>query len=330
MIQQLLFKKIRSKLPPHAILEHEIAKVLNMELAEVFIMIKNGKTLSLDMAIRLANHFGISLNHLEESAETVLPFQFIGFNYNVKNLEDYFYVVLNEFKKVDLFGSRKMVYVASEFPLFSLFQFPELAAFKLFFWGRTVYNLPEFQNQRFDLNFLSDELFDFGESAWEEYLSFSSVEIWSSNIVNDILTQIYFFWKYRVFKSRNDAILICDKVSQLLDHVEMQARIGKKFHPQRKLPKEENFELYYNDVSVSNNTILVQTDSRKLVFVSQNALNFLTTDNDIFFMQTEGWVHQLKNNSIKISLANDRLRRNFFQQMKGNIEFIKQEIRLNK
>ena len=86
-----------------------------------------------------------------------------------------------------------------------------------------------------------------------------------------------------------------------------------------------NFELYYNDVAVSNNTILVQTDSRKLVFVSQNALNFLTTDNDIFFMQTEGWVHQLKSNSIKISLTNDRLRRNFFQQMKGNIEFIKKQ-----
>jgi hypothetical protein len=325
-IQQQLFKAIKAQLPSYSVLENEVAKLLKVDLAVAFELVRNQKTLELSAAVRLANHFGISLNHLEQNTPTIMPFQYIAFNYNVHQLEDYFRLVLAEFQKVDMFGAKKMVYVASELPLFSLFQFPELAAFKLFFWGKTVYNLPEFKNKRFDVNFLNDELVAYGETMWEAYLKFPSTEIWSSNIVNDVLTQIYFFWKYRIFKNKKDAILICDKLSQLLDHVEMQARVGKKFHPQRKLPQEENYSLYYNDVSVSNNTIWVQSTNRNIVFVSQNALNYLTTDNEIFVMQMSGWVHQLQQNSIKISSTNDQLRRNFFLQMKGNIDFIKQEI----
>jgi hypothetical protein len=328
--QQQLFQLIKSKMLPHVILEQEIAKVLKIDLMAAYALLRHQELLSLDHALHLAQHFGIALNQLQSDTPVQTPFHFIGFDYNVNNLEDYFATILNEFNKVDLFGERKMIYVASELPLFGIFQFPELAAFKLFFWGKTVYNLAEFKNKRFEVDFLSNELLEIGENAWQQYLKFPSTEIWSSNIVNDILTQIYFFWKYRIFKTKRDAILICDKVIELLNQVEMQARIGKKFHPLHQLPKEENFVMYYNDVSVSNNTILVQTQNRKLVFVSQNALNYLTTDNDIFYLQTQRWTRNLIENSIKISKSNDKLRANFFHQMKGNIEFIKQEIRMDK
>lgn len=328
--QQQFFQLIKAKIPTHTTVEQEIAKALSIDLMKAFALVRHQEPLSLDATIQLAQHFGISLNDLQSDSVLQTPFHFIGFDYNVNNLDEYFSTILNEFNKVDLFGERKMVYVASEFPLFSIFQFPELAAFKLFFWGKTVYNLPAFKNKRFDVHFLSDELLEIGADAWQQYLKFPSTEIWSSNIVNDILTQIYFFWKYRIFKTKRDALLICDKVIELLNHVEMQARIGKKFHPLDELPKDENYTMYYNDVSVSNNTILVETTNRKLVFVSQNALNYLTTDNEIFFIQTQRWTRNLIENSIKISQTNNKLRANFFQQMKGNIEFIKQEIRMDR
>lgn len=328
--QQILFQLIKSKLPAHSTLEHEIAQALGIEMMEAFSLVRQQMPLSLDTAMRLSSHFGIHLNDLQSNTPAQIPFNFIGFQYNVNNLEEYFYKIIHEFGKADLFGQRKMVYVASELPLFVIFQFPELAAFKLFFWGKTVYNLAAYKDKRFDVNFLSDELIASGEAAWRQYLNFPSVEIWSSNIINDILTQIYFFWKYRIFKTKKDAFLICDKVIELLNHVEMQARIGKKFHPKEALPKTENFTMYYNDVSVSNNTILVKTQSQKMVFVSQNALNYLTTDNEIFFMQSERWANDLMQHSIQISVKNAPLRSNFFQQMKGNVEFIKQEIRLDR
>lgn len=328
--QQQFFQLIKAKIPTHSTLEQELAKTLNIGLMSAFALVRNQQTLSLDATLQLAQHFGISLNDLQSDTPVQTPFHFIGFDYNVNNLEEYFVTILNEFNKVDLFGERKMVYVASELPLFSIFQFPELAAFKLFFWGKTVYNLSAFKNKRFDVDFLSDTLLEIGGNAWQQYLKFPSTEIWSSNIVNDIITQVYFFWKYRIFKTKRDALLICDKVIELLNHVEMQARIGKKFHPLGELPKKENYTLYYNDVSVSNNTILVETENRKLVFVSQNALNYLTTDNEIFFIQTQRWTRNLMENSIKISQTNNKLRANFFQQMKGNIEFIKQEIRMDR
>ena len=245
--QQHLFQKIQSKLPSHTTLEQELVKALHVDLMTAFALVRQQKTLSFDQAVELSKYFSIALGDFQMEKAIQTPFNFIGFDYNVSSLEEYFVTILNEFNKVDLFGERKIIYAASELPLFSIFQFPELAAFKLFFWGKTVYNLPDFKKKQFSLDFLSEELMDIGATAWEQYLKIPSVEVWSSNIVNDILTQIFFFWKYRIFRTKHDAILICNKVIELLNHVEMQARVGKKFHPMGELPKKENFEMYYND-----------------------------------------------------------------------------------
>lgn len=327
-VQHRLIEAIRQKLPPHIALEHALAKATGVSMTTAFEWVRGQQALPLDHAMTLAQAHGIDWNSLSANggAAGTIPFQFMGFNYNVTQLEDYFYRILHQFKQVDVFGARKMVYVASELPLFTLFQFPELAAFKLFFWGKTVYHLPHFEHQQYDRRFLSDDLMMLGEAAWEAYLKFYSTELWSSNIINDLLTQIYAFWQHRIFKHKGDALRICDKVIQLLDHVEMQARIGKKFHPRRKLPDTPNFELYYNDVAISNNTIWVQTPSQQATFVSQNALNYLVTDHPTFCMHTEAWARRLQQNSIKISQGNDKLRHHFFEQMRENIAFIKHEI----
>lgn len=326
--QHRLLAAIRHKLSPHLPLEHALAKATGVPMTTAFEWIRGQAPLPLDHALTLARTYGIDWDSLSANgaAAGTIPFQFMGFNYNVTQLEDYFYRILHQFRQVDVFGARKMVYVASELPLFTLFQFPELAAFKLFFWGKTVYHLPTFERQQYDRHFLSEDLMALGEAAWEAYLQFYSVELWSSNIINDLLTQIYAFWQHRIFKHKGDALRICDKAVQLLDHVEMQARIGKKFHPRRKLPDAPNFELYYNDVAISNNTIWVQTPSQQATFISQNALNYLVTDHPAFCLHTEAWALRLQHHSIKISQGNDALRHRFFEQMRENVAFIKHEI----
>lgn len=325
--QQFLLENIKTKLAEHTSLEHELARLLAIDLNTAFKIVRYQKALTFDQAIILAQNYSVPLDSLNTQQPSIIPFQFNGFHFNVKSLDEYFAAVLEEFNKADLFGSRRMIYAASEIPLFTLFQFPEIAAFKLFFWGKTVYDLPAFQYKQFAIKDFNRDTLKLGEKAWKHYLKFHSIEIWSANIINDILTQIYYFWQHGIFKTKKDAVTVCEKVSELLIHVEQQAVVKRKFHPHLNPPKEENFELYYNDVSVSNNTILVETINRQLVFVSQNALNYLVTDHPTFFMHTDIALRHLMSSSINISgNQSSTLRHNFFGRMRSNIDFIIREI----
>ncbi len=325
-LQALLFEKIKTYVPEHSVLELEIAKVLGCKAEDIFSMLRGQGELSLNDAQKLVQHYAISLDHLQEAKPSVIPFRFRAIDYNLVSLEDYFKALLNELKAVDVFGPRKLTYAANDFPIFSLFQFPLLAAFKLYFWGRTVYNLPSFQSEPFDIKNINTTNLKLGERAWRQYLKMPSVEVWSSDIVNNVLKQIFHAWKYNFFKDKKDALAICDKITALLKHIEKQAELGRKFHPKNYPPKRENFQLYYNEVSISNNTILFATEDLSIAFVLQNTLNYLVTDHRIFCLQTDAWLKNLVQKSTLISLQNEDLRKNFFEKLNQNIEFVKAEI----
>ncbi len=326
-MQKLLFEKVRAKIPAHQPAEFEVAGILGITVNEAFALMRNQSVLSLDAAYKLANRYGLSIDNLERESPSVIPFQFRAFDYNIKDLDDFFIGILEEFRSLDLFGTRKLVYAASEFPLFTIFQFPVLAAFKLFFWGKTVYDLPDFQNIKFKAPTKQSETLLLGERSWKQYLKIDSTEIWSAEIVNAVLKEVYYCWSHNLFHSNEDALAVCDAIVELLKHTEKQAEIGRKFHPAKKPPKSPNFQLFYNDVSVSNNTIMISSEKRKMVFVSQNTLNYLATDNEVFHTQTQVWLHRLTNQSIDITnKKNKQQRNNFFRRLEENVSFVKQEI----
>ncbi len=325
-LQQKLFKEIRKRIPKHSSLELELSRILAKPFIEILEIINYQTELSLNDAKKLADAFGFSIDRLSTYQPSVVPFRFRAMDYNLHSMRDYFHAILSELRNVDGWGPRRLIYAANDFPVFSLFQFPDLAAFKLYFWGRTVYDMPAFRDRQFSLYEIDKINLQLGERAWRQYLKMPSIEIWSSDIVNNVLKQIFHAWKFGFFKENDGAIHICNQVIALLDHIEIQAEQGRKFHPNNYPPKRENYQLFYNEVSISNNTILFSSEDIDVAFILQNALNYLVTDNQAFCLKTEAWLNTMINKSTPISIHNPELRENFFKQLKGNIDFVKQRI----
>lgn len=325
-LQQRLFKELRKRIPKHSSLELELARVLGKEFIEILDIINYQTELSLNDAKKLTDHFKISIDQLTVHQPSVVPFRFKALDFNLHSLSDYFHSILSELRSVDGWSPRRLIYAANDFPVFTLFQFPELAAFKLYFWGKTVYDLPVFRDRQFSLNEINKGNLQLGERAWRQYLKMPSIEIWSSDIVSNVLKQIFHAWKFGFFQKKEDALLVCDQVILLLDHIQLQAEQGRKFHPNNYPPKRENYQLYYNEVSISNNTILFSSEDIDVAFILQNALNYLVTDNPAFCLKTEAWLHTMINKSTLISIHNDELRNNFFSSLKENVLFVKERI----
>jgi hypothetical protein len=325
-VQSQLFRQLRQRIPAHLSAENEISKLLNLTLEQAFQVMRGVVPLTLDQADTLSRTYSISLDALRPSAPTFMSFRFHAVNYDKASLEEYFDTVMDEIKNIDLYGTRQLHYAASDLPIFTLFQFPELSAFKLFYWGKHVYHLPAFAEAKLSLKHFPQEVLLGAERTWKQYLKIPSVEVWSSEVVNNILREIMALWHYGDFASKNDALKVCNQVADLLDQVEEQARIGTKFHPYLPVPNKANYTLYYTEVGINNNNLLVRSETGTTAYVTQNELNFLQTDNEAFLLQQQRWFHGLISGAELISQANTELRTTFFNRLRENIDWVREEI----
>ncbi len=326
-LQKLLFRRVRSRIPAHLAAENEVAKLLSISLEEAFKLMRCVSAISLDQAEKLAATYSIALDNLRPQSPTFLPFQYNAINYNMSSLEEYFDSVMDEIKNIDLYGTRQLYYAASDLPVFALFQFAELSAFKLFYWGKHVYDLPAFSDAKFAIRHFPQESLASAERSWKQYLKIPSVEVWSSEVINNILREVFTLWQRGEFLYRSDALLICDQIGEMIDHIAAQAACGKKFHPYMPLPTKENYTLYYNEIGINNNALLVRSDTGTTAYVCQNELNFLHTENEIYCLQTQRWFFQLMGNSELISQTNTELRERVFAQMHQNVAYVKAQIK---
>ncbi len=326
-LQTLFFRRLRERIPAHLSAENELTKLLHISLEEAFELMRSLKPLSLAQADKIAVYYQLSLDNLRPQAPNTMPFRYDAISYNALSIDDYFGGVLSHFKHIDVYGVNKMHYAANDLPLFALFQFPDLAAFKLFYWGKTVYNLPVFANEQLVLKKFPMEMLQSGERVWKQYLKIPSVEIWSSDCVNNILHEIMTLWQLGEFETKKDAHRVCDSVSELLNQVEEQAIHGRKFHPYMPMPSKENYTLYCTETAINNNTILMQSETGTTAYVCHNKLNYLHTDHEIFCLQMQRWFHDTIINSELISQANSELRTRFFERLRENVAYLKEEIK---
>ncbi|MDI3320916.1 hypothetical protein [Pinibacter soli] len=81
---------------------------------------------------------------------------------------------------MNLFNKREMLYLNKDIPIFYHFIFPELAAFKSYFWMRSILNYPEYANKQFKISeHITDEIRQTGHKLAEAYSQLPSQEIWN-------------------------------------------------------------------------------------------------------------------------------------------------------
>jgi hypothetical protein len=325
-VQTQFFRRLRSRIPKHLAAENEIAKLLHLDLEAAFRLMRGIDTLSLAQAEQLSVAYHLSLDNLRPQAPTFIPFQYNAINYNASSVEAYFDTIMKEIKNIDLYGTRSLYYAASDLPVFALFQFPELSAFKLFYWAKHVYHLPEFTDAKLALKHFPLEVLQSAERTWKQYLKLPSIEVLSAEVINNVLREIIALWHLGEFAVQKDALLVVKQVGEMVDQIERQAELGKKFHPYLPLPNATNYTLYYTEIGINNNTLLVKSDTGITTYVCQNELNFLNTDNEAFCLHTQKWFYQLIGNAELISQANPELRRLFFSRLRDNVKFVLSEI----
>ena len=325
--QQSFFKYVKGLLPAHLSLVDEVAEVLNISNDSAYRRIRGEKPIILEDVKKLCIHYKISLDKFLHLNSDSWIFTGKLANPHSFNFELYLQDFLHQHQMINSFEQKELLILPKDTPIYHYYNFPELAAFKYFFWMKTILNYPDYHKTLFNPSAMAENLMRTGEKILAEYNKIPSTEIWNVENINTTLRQIEYYKEANVFASKADVVKIYDCLKRSIDYVEMQAEAGYKINQPGKGPKQgAPLNLYINDFILGDNTYLPVVNGTKMVFLAHTFLNYMHTKDVEFTEYTYDHFQNILHKSTLISVVAEKERRRFFNRIRENIDARKNNI----
>ncbi len=324
-LQISFFNRIKDIIPATASLADELADVLEISIDSVYRRLRGETLLNVNEVYKLCTHYGISFDLFTHQAKN------IAFNYNELKTPEGFHTYLSsiyeDMKQIARAEKKQIIYAAIDVPIFHHFKYPELSAFKMFYWMKAVVDLPSLQGKKFSVTHVSPEYAKIGKEIYKVYQNIPSVEIWTDETINSLIKQIEFYWDAGYFETQEDALTVCRQAKEEIETLNKQAETGNKL---MKPGNEENFVLYHSRIEIGNNCILTKKGDIESVYLSVHTFNKIITGNPGFVNDSKQWLENLIKKSDLISGVSQINRYKFFKRASGKIEKLFDKISENK
>jgi hypothetical protein len=319
-LQQQLFDVIKKRVAENIPAAEEVAKVLEISSDSAYRRIRGEKNISLDELNKLCNHYRISLDQLMSIQTGGFIFQGQLIDGNKFHFKDYLTGMMHNIAYYNSCKEKEIYYICKDFPIFHYFQFREIAAFKYYFWMKTFFNAPEFRTTKFSFDLYPDDLFALGQKILSIYNQIPSYEVWNAESINNMLRQIEYYRECQIFESDKDAFILYEAFEKLISHMEKQAATGYKFNYDERNPKTGgSFQMYFNEVLIGDNHIMVILDGVKVSLIANNIFNYMMTRDATFNENTHNHIQNLMKKSTMISSVSEKERAKFFRMLKEKI-----------
>jgi len=334
-VQQGFIRQIKDKLPLHLSLVDELADLLEISTDSAYRRMRGKTQLTIQEVQKLVAEYNLSVDGLMAAESNIVPFNYQPIDEKSFTFRNYLQNVLNLIEMVHEFEDQDIIYLANDIPLFHLMHVPEVASFKLFFWEKTILNYSTLSSTQFELGLPNDYINEISRKLRDMYCSIPSTEIYSSESIDATLKQIEYYWISGNFKSEKDAVRLCDRLIDLIEHIRNMATYGYKFkYPKGgELPEvvinqsfESNFKVYFNEVVHTDNTVLIHAGDQYRTYLTNNGINSFYTSSKLFYDDTLKGVNILLQKATLISGTAEKERSRIFNNYLKKINRLKNKI----
>jgi hypothetical protein len=317
--QEFLFQRIKELLPPHASLVDSVAGILNLSTDSSYRRIRSETPLVLDEARELCHHFKLSLDQVLEVQGNGILFQNVRINtkdYYAKYLSD----ITKQLEHISSFIHQEVIYLTKDMALFHNFYYRPLTAFRYFFWMKSIIQHPDFAGLEFDFSIMPEEIEKLSREMTRAYNKVPSTEIWNTECINAVITQIEFYKDSGLFANAADIKTIYESLEETILHLKNEVEYGTKFMPgENPEIQKNNFRFFYNRTILGDNTIMAVTDRVKTVFINYDVLNYMYTRDESFCNPFYEDMQKMMQRSTLISQTSEKQRNIFFGIMLNKI-----------
>ena len=246
-------------------------------------------------------------------------------NNHVHSLESYLMTLQHLFKSLDHIKDPLIHYAARELPLFYYFSQPKLGAFKLFIFGKVVWNIPAYAGSApFSYDLFSPFVLNSLSELWDKYASLNSVEIWNPNVLDNTLQQIIYLLELRQFQNPEDALLLIKMFEDMISHLKQMIQGCKKINS--KGAHKGSLALYNNRIMHTNNMIIAGGEDKQMLFITHSNPNFLTSDDSSVINHTLTWMKQLIQYASHVSVSEDKVSEPLLSTLEQKVQFAASKI----
>ncbi len=310
-IQSSFLGQIRNKIGDSISFADELAELLNVSRDSAYRRIRGETVLSLDEVKKLYDQYGLSIDAIMSPNSNMVSINHktIDFHYSVK---EWLNSLIQNLELAKSSKDLELIFACKDLPVFNYFRFPEMAAFKLFVWSKSIIQDPQYEHSIYSPDIMPREIMADAARAWSLYSSVASTEIWSDEVVNSTIKQIEFYYECGFFSHRNQVTGLYDCILEIIKLSRAEASEGKK-------SEGGSFELYQNEILIPDNTIYARIQGQQVVFINYNTMDTLTTHQKSFCAKTKVYVTNLIKNSALISATAEKERNRFFNKLEEKI-----------
>lgn len=304
--QDILLKAIRQKIGTTASIIDVVAGILSISYDAAHRRVSQKSKFSIEETIALCRHFSVSMDMLFAGSNTVLVEKTAEIR-TMADMEGYFKHSAANISSFLQYPEAKMYYSAKDIPLFYTIGGTLLSKFKLYVWLNLLAGT---QNQeRFESFTVNQSLLQHSSKLKEVYDNVEVHEIWNDTTINSTLQQVYYFYQSGLLTLSN-AQLLCADLHTLLQSAEDRCCNGTS-----------RFHLYYNELLILNNNVLLSAPAMRSLFVPYTMLGyFITKDAGTCANANDFFKHQVKN-SKSLNESGTRDRKLFFNKAHQKIDF---------
>lgn len=320
-LQQQLFSHLKNQLPTHLSLSDELCQLLNISADSAYRRIRGEKQLTLAELKMICDRYQLSLDQLLQLQTDTVVFRASDLHKTSFPFNEILSNLLLQVGHFNSYREKHILYLCKDIPIWHFFHFPELAAFKTFFWAKTIHNDPAYASRQFSLKEFDNETnYKTGQQIIREYNQIPSVEIWNQESINSTISQLGFYKEAGVFRDKKEIGQVLDAFIHTLEHLQHQAEKGTKFMAgDSEVLYRAPVQLYINEVVIGSNTILTRLDGQAMSFIPYNVFSFLSTKDQLFGESIERSIGIIQSRSTLISNTGEKERNRFFNVMKDRV-----------
>jgi hypothetical protein len=320
-LQQQLFRHLKESMPAHLSLADELCNLLNLSADSVYRRIRGEKPITLTELKCICEHYRLSIDQLLQLDNESVLFQAPGITKQYMPFAAHMTGMLQQFKYFNSFNKAEIYYLCKDAPFWYFYLFPEMAAFKTFFWSKTINNDPELIDKSFSLEeFPFNDCFAIGQQILEEHSRLHTVELWNLESIHSSINQIAYYREAGIFKKREDLLAVVESFIRMLDHLQAQAAKGVKFMPgATDVAHRAPIHFYVNELILGNNTILLNLDDNKLSMITYSVFSYLITRDERFAASSFDTFNTLLSRSTLVSKSGEKDRNRFFNTLRDKV-----------
>ncbi len=327
MEQSDFLRKIEDIIPSNTNLVSELCEVLDVSQDSAYRRLRGTTQLTITDISKLCKHYKISFDVFNDMDINNVTFAFQELNYSIDSFELYLQSMLKDLNLIKNAKKHKITYACEDIPIFYNYKYPLLGAYKIFYWMEAILNTNNVDNNKFNLSYVPENIHKLSAEIYDAYLDIPSVEIWTETTYLSVLKQIEFFWESGRFESDKDVIDILDELKQLLSDIQLQAEVGKKLHADTtESGQRADYELYFSDIEIGNNCVLVDLGITKSVYLGHMSFNTIATMNKKYCDLTEQWLNNIIKKSNPVSKVSEKIRYQYFRTAFKKIDEFKARI----